>query len=147
MEAAATAGTTNTRVRVRYAETDQMGVAYHAHYLVWCEVGRTDLIRHLGAPYRELEEGGLRLAVVDAAVRYHAPARYDDVVRVETRVERVRSRGVNFAYRLVREEPAPETRLATATTHLIALRPDGVPGSLPRSLIERLSRAAGSSVP
>jgi acyl-CoA thioester hydrolase len=68
--------------RVRYAETDQMGVVYHANYLVWCEVGRTDFIRAAGMSYREMEAAGVGLAVSDATMRFHAPARYDDVVRV-----------------------------------------------------------------
>ena len=65
---------TSSEVRVRYAETDQMGVAYHANYLVWCEVGRTDFIRHLGVTYAEMERRGVRLAVADAHLRYHASA-------------------------------------------------------------------------
>lgn len=72
-----TNGITSVELRVRYAETDQMGVAYHTHYLVWCEVARTDHMRQLGVSYRSLEDGGLRLAVVDARIRYGAPARYD----------------------------------------------------------------------
>ena len=80
--------------RVRYSETDQMGVVYHAEYLVWCEVGRTDFIRALGLPYSELERQGTALAVAEANIRYHAPARYDDLVRVETRLVDVRSRAI-----------------------------------------------------
>ncbi len=136
-----------TRFRVRYAETDQMGVAYHSHYLVWCEVGRTDLIRQIGTPYRRVEEEGVRLAVVEVGVRYLAGARYDDAIRVETTVERVRSRTVEFAYRIVREEPGPEALLATATTRLMALGRDGSPRTLPDDLLERLGAAAGSSTP
>lgn len=92
-----------TELRVRYAETDQMGVVYHAHYLVWCEVGRTDFIRALGVPYAEMERQGVRLAVAEATVRYHAGARYDDRIRVETRLTEVRSRMVTFAYRILRD--------------------------------------------
>lgn len=116
-----------------------MGVAYHTHYLVWCEVGRTDLIRSLGAPYAELERQGLRLAVVEAEVRYHAAARYDDVVRVEARVERVLSRTVTFRYEIWRAEPGPERRLATAMTRLIALDDDGAPRTMPAELLARLA--------
>ncbi len=134
-----------SRLRVRYAETDQMGVAYHAHYLVWCEVGRTDLIRGLGSPYRELEAQGVSLAVVEVAIRYHAAARYDDLVRVETELARVRSRGVDFSYRIVREEPGPERLLAVATTRLLALDPSGSPLPLPKELAERLAGAGGKS--
>ena len=76
----------SVELRARYAETDQMGIVYHSHYLVWCEVGRTDYIRRIGMPYAELEKQGMRLAVSDASLRFHAPARYDDLVRVETSV-------------------------------------------------------------
>jgi hypothetical protein len=69
-----------TLVRVNYSETDQMGVVYHAQYLVWCEIGRTELMRSLGVSYAELEHDGTMLAVSDASVRYHAAARYDDLV-------------------------------------------------------------------
>ena len=91
-----------SEVRVRYAETDQMGVAYHAEYLVWCEVGRTDFIRQLGVTYAEMERQGIALAVAEANVRYHASARYDDLIRIETRLREVRSRMVAFAYDLRR---------------------------------------------
>jgi acyl-CoA thioester hydrolase len=79
---------------VRYAETDQMGVVYHANYLVWCEIGRTDFIRALGTPYAQLERDGVLLAVSDAALRFHAAARYDDPIRVYTRLIDVRSRAL-----------------------------------------------------
>src|SRR5690606_10652461 len=94
-----------SEIRVRYAESDQMGVAYHANYLVWCEVGRTDLIRQLGMTYAEMERRGVLLAVADAQLRYHASARYDDLVRIVTRLTGVRSRMVTFAYDLRRVAP------------------------------------------
>ncbi|MDZ7630965.1 MAG: thioesterase family protein [Gemmatimonadaceae bacterium] len=71
-------------LRVRYAETDQMGVVYHSNYLIWCEVGRTELIRQYGHSYADIERLGVGLAVSDAALRFHAPARYDDLIRVTT---------------------------------------------------------------
>ncbi|MEO8880942.1 MAG: thioesterase family protein [Gemmatimonadaceae bacterium] len=109
-----------TELRVRYAETDQMGVVYHANYLVWCEIARTDLIRTLGASYRELEEErGVRLAVSEASVRYIAAARYDDRIRVETRLSRVTSRTMIFDYTILNADTLQ--RLATATTTLISL--------------------------
>lgn len=126
-----------SEIRVRYSETDQMGVAYHAHYLVWCEVGRTDFIRELGVPYRLLEQGGLRLAVAEAYIRYVAPARYDDVIQVRTRIERVQSRAVTFSYELRRVSRGEEIRIATATTKLIALDRSGAPRILPASLVDR----------
>ena len=123
-------------VRVRYAETDRMGVVYHANYLVWCEIGRTELIRSLGTSYASLEAEGLRLAVADASVRYHAAARYDDRVRIGTWIERAQSRAVTFGYEITRVEPAPEERLATACTKLVALDPDGAPRRMPPPIID-----------
>jgi acyl-CoA thioester hydrolase len=80
-----------TSLRVRYAETDQMGVAYYANYFVWCEVGRVELLRQLGFEYRQMEiEDGCHLPVVEASCRYRSPARYDDMVTVETRVAGLR---------------------------------------------------------
>ena len=118
-----------SRVRVRYGETDQMGVAYHANYLVWCEIGRTDLMRALGPSYAEMEQGGLRLAVAEASLRYAAPARYDDELVVETLLERIQSRFVTFSYRILLERPAGAgqagTLLATATTVLVSIDGNG----------------------
>ena len=114
-----------------------MGVAYHTHYLVWCEIGRTDYLRGLGSTYAELEQSGLFLVVAEAIVRYVAPARYDDVVRVETRLDRVQSRAVTFAYELFCEAETGDRRLAVATTKLIALGRDGSPRSLPDTLIRK----------
>ena len=81
-----------SELRVRYAETDQMGVVYHANYLIWCEIGRTDFIRQHGVSYAELEEQGVLLAVSEATLRLHAAARYDELVRVETTLAEVKSR-------------------------------------------------------
>lgn len=127
--------TSVSRVRVRYAETDQMGVVYHANYLVWCDIGRTDLIRNLGTSYADLEKDGLLLAVADASVRYHASAKYDDVVEIVTTLERVQSRMLLFHYEIRRVEPAPVTRLATASTRLVALGRDGAPRTLPPDVL------------
>lgn len=127
-----------TSFRVRYAETDQMGVAYHAHYLVWCEMARTELIRQLGTPYAELERAGVFLVVADAHVRYIAAARYDDWIRVDARLERVQSRAVTFGYDVAREVDGRCERVATATTKLIALDEHGSPRTLPTSLLRTL---------
>jgi acyl-CoA thioester hydrolase len=136
--------TSTSDVRVRYAETDQMGVAYHTHYLVWCEVGRTDYIRALGVTYAALERDGLRLAVAEATVRYHAPARYDDLVRIVTRIESVQSRALTFGYELWRTDASGMNRIATATTKLIALDSTGALRRLPDPLIEQFrARIAG----
>jgi len=91
------------RLRVRYAETDQMGVVYHANYFIWFEVGRVELLRQLGFSYRDMEQNdGCFIAVVDARCRYKAPARYDDEVMVRTHLKNVRESLVHFGYELVR---------------------------------------------
>lgn len=128
--------------RVRYGETDQMGVVYHAEYLVWCEMGRTELMRSLGLPYSELERRGTRLAVAEASLRYHAPARYDDVVQVETTLAKLGSRAITFDY-LIRHA-ATGTRLATARTTLVAMDAGGRATTIPadvRALFEPLAGA------
>jgi acyl-CoA thioester hydrolase len=91
------------RLRVRYAETDQMGVVYHANHFIWFEVGRVELLRQLGFSYREMEQNDhCFIAVVDARCRYKAPAHYDDEVIVRTHLKNVRGSLVHFGYELVR---------------------------------------------
>jgi acyl-CoA thioester hydrolase len=126
-------------LRVRYAETDQMGVVYHSNYLVWCEVGRTELIRQLGRSYAEIERLGVGLAVADAALRFIAPARYDDLVRVTTTLAEVKSRAVVFHYVISHVERA--TRLVTASTTLVGVDKAGRIARLPAEL-QRLLNAA-----
>jgi len=126
--------------RVRYAETDQMGVVYHSEYLVWCEVGRTEYIRSLGLPYSEMEKRGALLAVADASLRFHAPARYDDLVRIETTLTRVRSRAVTFEY-LIRHVQSGN-RLVTARTMLVSLDREGRSAPIPADVRALLERAA-----
>ena len=130
--------------RVRYAETDQMGVVYHANYLVWCEVGRTDLIREAGMPYARLEEQGVLLAVAEAGMRFHASARYDDRVRVETTVSDVRSRSVTFEYRIFNAET--DARLVSAHTMLVALDRGARPARLPAELRAALESRVATAV-
>jgi acyl-CoA thioester hydrolase len=122
--------------RARYAETDQMGIVYHANYLPWCEIGRTELIRRLWRSYADLEAEGVLLAVTEVNLRYHASAKYDDLVRVVTTLASVRSRGVSFAYEILRVEAGGTKRLVTARTDLIAIDRGGTPVRLPSSLIE-----------
>ncbi|MCC7193978.1 MAG: acyl-CoA thioesterase [Gemmatimonadaceae bacterium] len=129
-----------TETRVRYAETDQMGVAYHANYLVWCEMGRTDFIREHFKSYADVERDGVRLAVADAQVRYLAPARYDEIIRIETRLADVRSRAVAFEYTITR--PADDVRLATARTVLVSVDGAQRPVAMPAELRGRLAAAS-----
>jgi acyl-CoA thioester hydrolase len=118
--------------RVRYSETDQMGVVYHAEYLVWCEMGRTEFIRSRGLPYAAMERRGTALVVAEATVRYHAPARYDDLVQVETALAEVGSRAITFDY-LVRHAGSG-ARLATARTRLVALDRTGRVTTIPADI-------------
>lgn len=120
-----------------------MGVVYHTNYLVWCEVGRTDLLRQLGASYAKLERDGVFLTVAEARIRFLAPARYDDRVRVRTSLVRVRSRGVGFSY--VVENAETEEILARAETDLICMAADGSVRKLPGE-IQSLLRHAESLV-
>src|SRR5450631_2532462 len=93
-----------SRVRVRYAETDQMGVVYHANYFVWLEIGRVELLRQLGFDYKQMElVDDCHLPVVEAQCRYRASARYDDEIVIETRVTGMRSFMIKFGYRVLRE--------------------------------------------
>jgi acyl-CoA thioester hydrolase len=128
-----------TELRVRYAETDRMGVVYNANYLVWCEVGRVEFMRALGRSYAALEAEGVGLAVTEARVRYLAPARFDDLVRVETTLTGVRSRAVTFDYVITHAESG--VRLATAHTALVSIDPAGRLTAIPSDLRTTLEAA------
>jgi acyl-CoA thioester hydrolase len=133
MTAKASRGTANTvEFRVRYAETDQMQVVYHSNYLIWCEIGRTEFIRAVGTPYAELERQNVGLAVVEASMRFHSAARYDNLIRVTTTISDVRSRTVTFDYVITNAETGE--RFVTASTKLIALTRDSRLTTLPESL-------------
>ena len=112
-----------TEVRVRYAETDQMGIVYYANYLVWFEIGRVELLRSLGLAYSQLEtEHQCILPVVEAKCRYRAPARYDDQILIETRPALLRGPVLKFAYRILRKalEGQQPTLLAEGeTVHVV----------------------------
>lgn len=93
------------RVRVRYAETDQMGVVYHSNYLIWFEVGRVEFIRQLGLDYKLMEaDEGCGIAVVDAHLRYRAPARYDDELVIQTSLLAARGAVIHFGYKILRAD-------------------------------------------
>jgi acyl-CoA thioester hydrolase len=120
-----------TRVRVRYAETDQMGVVYHANHFIWFEVGRVELFRQLGFSYKQMErEDGCFIAVAEAQCRYKAPVHYDDEVVVRTFVKHVREKVIRFGYELYRADNAG--LLAEGeTTHIVAdreMKPRAMPG-------------------
>jgi acyl-CoA thioester hydrolase len=130
--------THDLELRVRYAETDQMGVVYHTNYLVWCEIGRTELIRaRTGVSYAELEARGVALAVADLSIRYHGAARYDNLVRVRTTLTEARSRSVTFEYLITNAESGE--RFASARTVLVSLDERGRPVVMPEDLRRRLA--------
>ena len=109
-----------TRIRVRYAETDQMGVVYYANFFIWFEIGRVELLRQLGFQYKEMEtEDDCHVPVVEATCRYKSPARYDDELLLETTVLALRRTVIKFGYRLFRTENEAQTLLAEGeTTHV-----------------------------
>lgn len=120
---------TVSRVRVRYAETDQMGVVYYSNYFVWFEVGRTDLLRESGLTYRELEAQGVSLPVIEAQCEYHRSARYDDDLEILTTGALLSPVRVEFTYRIVKPQDGAE--LATGRTVHAVLDRDGRPCRLP----------------
>ena len=114
-----------------------MGVVYHANYLIWCEVGRTDFIRARGMSYADIERAGIGLAVSELSARFHGAARYDDLIRVRTTLADVRSRGITFDYVITRVDGGG--KLVTARTALVSIDPNGRPVALPpgvRALFE-----------
>lgn len=126
-----------TRLRVRYAETDQMGVVYHANYFIWFEVGRVELLRTLGHSYRDLEAAGINLPVIRAECDYRRPARYDDELEVRTTGRLITALRVEFRYQLVRL--GDDTLLATARTEHVPLNRVGRPCRLDLALREALT--------
>ena len=118
-EATDGSGITTIRRRVDYSETDQMGVVYHARYLVWLDVARTEHLRATGSSYRELEALGIRLMVSEVALTYRRSARYDDPIRVRCWVREMASRRITFGYAVEHDESGE--LLATASTALLVL--------------------------
>jgi acyl-CoA thioester hydrolase len=125
--------------RVNYSETDQMGFVYHANYLVWMDIARTEHLRELGVSYKELEEQGILLTVTEARVRYRRPARYDDLIRVRCWVRDLASRRVTFGYAVERAETGE--LLATAETSLIALNSERALARIPEHVSDLLEPA------
>ncbi len=119
-----------TTVRVRYAETDQMGFVYYANFLVWFEIGRVELLRQMGFAYKEMEQkDDSHIVVAEAHCRYLCPARYDDVLRIRTRIAETRSRTMRFAYQIVND--ATGKLLATGETTHVICNHNGRPKTLP----------------
>lgn len=121
-----------TRVRVRYAETDQMGVVYYANYFVWFEVGRTELLRSLGGTYKDLEAEGIFLPVIEASCTYAQASRYDDELDIRTTGKLLSPVRMEFQYEVVRL--ADQVTTATGRTVHAALNPRGRPCRLPEKV-------------
>jgi acyl-CoA thioester hydrolase len=126
--------TSHTTVRVRYAETDRMGVVYYANYFVWFEVARADLLRSLGWSYREMEASGVQLPVIEARCEYKRPARYDDEIDVRTEGRLASAVRLEFAYEVAVKGQTGTA--ATGRTVHAAIGPDGRPCRLPQRLRE-----------
>ena len=129
------------KARVRYGETDQMGVVYHANYLSFFEIARTELIRLRGVAYSSLEEGGLRLMVTEAAMQYHSPGRYDDVLAITARLSESGPARVRFDYEVRRD--GEDEVLVTGHTVLASIAEEGRPCRMPTELREIFDQDSG----
>lgn len=126
----------HSRVRVRYAETDQMGVAYHGNYFIWFEVGRSRYCNDCGFSYRDLEgELGFYLIVAEASCRYKNSARYEDELTITTRLKALTRRTMRFTYEITRDDGAA---IATGETLHILINKDGRPSSMPEKFLKML---------
>jgi len=126
-----------TELRVRYSETDRMGVVYHGAYVSWFEVARTEYCRAAGFPYRRMEDGGLLILVTRVECVYRRPARYDDRIFVRARVTGLASRGLAFAYEVVDENGE---RLADGATRHVFADVAGRPARAPEEVVQALER-------
>lgn len=129
------------RLRVRYAETDQMGVVYHSNYIIWFEVGRVELLREIGYTYREMETDGVHLPVVEVRCRYKSPAQYDDAIIVRTRMLNLRGFLIQFGYEVLRESDG--TLLAEGESTHIVVGPDMQRATLPEKYMLPFTKAMG----
>lgn len=124
-------------LRVRYAESDRMGVVFNAHYLTWFEIGRTELMRSAGVPYRSVEDRGFNLPLIEAALRLRLPIRYDDVIVIETRVGQLRSRSILFNYNILLDGAAAAQG---SSTHACVRAADGRATAFPEWLAGEIRR-------
>jgi acyl-CoA thioester hydrolase len=129
-----------TQVRVRYAETDAMGVAYHANYLIWFEQARTELLRLVGYPYSEMERDGFLLPVSAFQARFIQPSRYDDLLTIATTLAELRSRQLILEYEVFGAQA--QLLAVGSTTHVVLDRETSRPTRVPRRLLELLQDAA-----
>ncbi len=132
----------HTRLRVRYAETDQMGVVYHSNFIIWFEVGRVEALRELGFTYKDMErQDGCFIAVVDARCRYKSPAYYDDDILIRTKIKNVRGSLIHFGYDVLRA--GDETVLAEGETTHIVTDENMRKRELPEKYLRAFTAAAG----
>lgn len=135
-----------TEVRVRYAETDQMGIAHHSNYLIWFEAGRSDLCRARGFSYKEMEErSGALMVVAESYVRYKSPAFYEDVLSIRTTISEVRSRSIRFSYEIHRK--TDDALIAEGETlHLVTDKQQRVK-TIPEAYKHLLSDDSSNAIP
>jgi acyl-CoA thioester hydrolase len=124
-------------IRVRYAETDQMGVAYYANYLVWFEIGRSEFCRKKGFRYADLEASGYKLVVTDVHCRYRNSARYDEIITVRTWLKEKNRRMITFGYRILRQNS--DRIIAEGETRHLCLDSNGKPKSMPEEFAKKLT--------
>jgi acyl-CoA thioester hydrolase len=124
-------------IRVRYAETDQMGVAYYANYLVWFEIGRSEFCRKKGFRYADLEASGYKLVVTDVHCRYRNSARYDEIITVRTWLKEMNRRMITFGYRILRQNS--DRIIAEGETRHLCLDSNGKPKSMPEEFAKKLT--------
>ncbi len=128
----------DVEIRVRYAETDQMGVAYYANYLVWFEVGRSEFCRNRGFRYSDLEAMGYKLVVTDVHCRYRSAARYDEILTTRTWLKKLNRRMITFGYQILRQGNGEI--IAEGETRHLCLDSENRPKTLPKEFVQLLSK-------
>lgn len=131
--------TQETLVRVRYQETDNMGVVYYANYFVWFEIARTEYLREMGISYKRIEEKGMYLMVASATCNYKSPARYDDVVRIETWIPKIKNSSLEFAHKLF----VGDRLIATGESVHVFVNKSGKPVRIPDEIRKLNSATSG----
>ena len=126
-------GWEETEVRVRYADTDQMSVAHHANYLVWFEVGRTEFCRARGFTYKQMEDAGIILMVLDVDVHFRGKAKYDDLLIIRTRIDSIKSRTISFEYQILKKES--KKLIVYGKSRHISLNKKGEPRKIPERFL------------
>lgn len=139
-----TNATNITRYRVIYGDTDQMGIVYYANYLRWFEKGRSEFLRQIGLPYTAIEQEGFNFPVIEVTCRYIQPARYDEIIKIETTLAEMGRARLAFSYRIARE--SDDALLAEGSTNHACVSRSGRPVRLPRILLDALAAAKQQEV-